>query len=64
MLRGGDVNGTTQLRRQGLSITQIGAMTGFDRNVWACHYCAAIASDLIRDKNIIVVMSRSGTCGP
>jgi len=31
MLRGGDVNEIIQLRRQGLSITQIGSMTGFDR---------------------------------
>lgn len=31
MLRGGDVNEIIELRRQGLSITQIGALTGFDR---------------------------------
>ncbi len=31
MLRGGDVNQITELRRQGLSITQIGTLTGFDR---------------------------------
>ena len=31
MLRGGDVQEITELRRQGLSITQIGILTGFDR---------------------------------
>jgi len=31
MLRGGDVNEIIELRRQGLSITQIGTLTGFDR---------------------------------
>ena len=31
MLRGGDVQEITELRRQGLSITQIGTLTGFDR---------------------------------
>lgn len=31
MLRGGDVNEIQELRRQGLSITQIGTLTGFDR---------------------------------
>jgi transposase len=31
MLRGGDVNEITELRRQGLSVTQIGTLTGFDR---------------------------------
>jgi len=31
MLRGGDVNEITELRRQGLSITQIGTLTGYDR---------------------------------
>jgi len=31
MLRGGDVNEIIELRRQGLAITQIGALTGFDR---------------------------------
>ena len=31
MLRGGEVNEITELRRQGLSITQISTLTGFDR---------------------------------
>ena len=31
MLRWGDVDEIQELRRQGLSITQIGTLTGFDR---------------------------------
>ena len=31
MLRGGDVQEVQELRRQGLSITQISTLTGFDR---------------------------------